>query len=266
LSRSSSARSRAEARAGFTLLEALLSLAIAAAILSGIAMVSAQALRNWNHGSGTIAAMEMLTSGLARLGADLSLALPVRPPGSENSKILFEGEEGKLMFVAATGFGAGNRGVELLTVEVVPDGEGIALVRKRGAIASLATLQTDPVVLLRGRATVRFAYRDDTGARTTVWSGKSKLPASVEVEILGASGTPIFPVAMVFPLPSRIAAECLEGEEESDFCDESDTGRENGNAGDDEDDDEDGRQGLLEPVPGRPVFAGRLEAEAGHGA
>jgi hypothetical protein len=56
-------------------------------------MVSAQILRNWSHGSSTIAAMEMLTSGLARLGTDLSLALPVRPPGSEDSKILFEGEE-----------------------------------------------------------------------------------------------------------------------------------------------------------------------------
>jgi general secretion pathway protein J len=266
LSRSSSARSRAEARAGFTLLEALLSLAIAAAILSGIAMVSAQVLRNWNHGSSTIAAMEMLTSGLARLGTDLSLALPVRPPGSENSKILFEGEERKIMFVAATGFGAGNRGVELLTVEVVPDGEGIALVRKRGAVASLATLQTDPVVLLRGRATVRFAYRDDEGVRTTVWAGKSKLPASVEVEILGASGMPIFPVAMVLPLPSRLAAECLEGEDEDegDFCDASETGSGGENAADD-DDDKDDRQGLLDVVPGRPAFAGHVDAEAARG-
>lgn len=265
MNRSSSAPPRAEARAGFTLLEAVVSLAIAAAILSGIAMVAAQALRNWDRGSGTIAAMEMLTSGLARLGTDLSLALPVRPPGSENSKILFQGEETKLMFVAATGFGAGNRGVELLTVEVVPDGEGNALVRKRGPIASLGTQQTDPVVLIRGRATPRFAYRDEAGVRTTVWAGKSTLPASVEVEIIGASGMPIFPVPTVFPLPSRVSAECLDSEEAEDneACETEDGGENKGTGGSD-DDQADGRQGLLDG-PRLPVFAAAVVGAA-HGS
>lgn len=261
--RSSSAPSPAEARAGFTLLEALVSLAIASVILSGIAMVAAQVLRNWDRGSTTIAAMEMLTTGLARLGTDLSLALPVRPPGSEDSKILFQGEETKLMFVAATGFGAGNRGVELLTVEVVPDGEGIALVRKRGTVASLGSMQTDPVVLLRGRATPRFAYRDEAGVRTPVWAGRSKLPASVEIEILGASGTPIFPVPAVLPLPSRLAPDCLteDDREDSDACEEAGDGKTSGTS-----DEDNGRQGLLEPAPGRSEFAARADAEAGHGS
>jgi hypothetical protein len=245
----------------------MVSLAIAAVILSGIAMVSAQLLRNWDRGSGTIAAMEMLTRGLARLGTDLSLALPVRPPGSEDGKVLFQGEATRMMFVAATGFGAGNRGLELVTVEVVPDGEGTALVRKRGPIAGLGTQQTDPVVLLRGRATPRFAYRDESGARSTVWAGKSELPASVEVEIIGASGNPIFPVATVLPLPSRVAAECLEGgdDEESEFCDGSE-----GNSRDSSDDDQDedaadeDRQGRLDTA--LPSLAFHAEGEVRGGS
>jgi prepilin-type N-terminal cleavage/methylation domain-containing protein len=201
LIRSSSAPSCSDARAGFTLIEALVSLAIAAVLLSGVAMVAAQALRNWNRGHTVIAAMEMLTTGLARLGADLSLSLPMRPPGSD---------EANMMFVAATGFGAGNRGVELLTVSVDPDPDGVAVTRKRGPVQSLATVLSDPVVLMRGRMKVSFAYVDAKGLKSPTWVDKDVLPSAVEVQILGASGNPIFAVPAVLTLPTRVAVECLE--------------------------------------------------------
>jgi prepilin-type N-terminal cleavage/methylation domain-containing protein len=210
LIRSSSAPSCSDARAGFTLIEALVSLAIAAVLLSGVAMVAAQALRNWNRGHTVIAAMEMLTTGLARLGADLSLSLPMRPPGSDEANLLFKGDETNMMFVAATGFGAGNRGVELLTVSVDPDPDGVAVTRKRGPVQSLATVLSDPVVLMRGRMKVSFAYVDAKGLKSPTWVDKDVLPSAVEVQILGASGNPIFAVPAVLTLPTRVAVECLE--------------------------------------------------------
>src|SRR5688500_3408724 len=103
-------------RAGFTLIETLAALAIAAAVFAVIAEFAGRTLRNWNYGDGVIASMEMITRGLGRLGTDLALALPMTPPGTDGSTVYFAGGPNRRVFVAATGFRIGDRAAALLNV------------------------------------------------------------------------------------------------------------------------------------------------------
>lgn len=204
-----SADRRPDPRAGFTLIETLAALAIAAAIFAVISEFAGRALRNWNRGDVTIAAMEMLTRGLGRLETDLSLALPMSVPGTDGSTVMFKGDATGLVFVAATGFGAGDRGLELISISILPDGDGITVVRQRGPAANPLPELRDPVVLLRGRMQIRFSYRDRNGQVASSWISRAELPSVVAVEVFGAAGNPIFPVPAMLRLPTNSSAECI---------------------------------------------------------
>lgn len=204
-----SADRRNNARAGFTLLETLVALAIAAAAFAVIVDFSMRTLRNWHRGDQAIAAMEMLTRGIGRLQADLAVSLPMSAPGSDGSTVLFKGDANNLVFVAATGFGSGNRGVELISVSALADRDGLALVRSRGPVANPQPELRDPVVLMRGRMQVRFSYRDGNGKVAPTWIEQPEMPAAVAVEIFGAEGNPVMPVAALLTVPQNYSVECF---------------------------------------------------------
>jgi type II secretory pathway component PulJ len=212
----SAGRPRPDARAGFALIEMLAGLTIAVAIVAVLAQFTSQALRNWNRGESTIAVMEMLTSGLGRLRTDLAAALPMRTPGTDNPSVIFAGDAQQLMFVAATGFGAGDRGLELISVTVTKEQEDTLVVRQRGQVATGPTPLRDPVVLLRGRMQVRFTYQDDLGQTLEIWSNRDRLPKAVAVNILNAAGTSVFPAPVVLKLPTTMAAACISGASSDD--------------------------------------------------
>lgn len=204
-----SADRRNNARAGFTLLETLVALAIAAAAFAVIVDFSMRTLRNWHRGDQAIAAMEMLTRSIGRLQTDLAVSLPIGAPGGDGSTVLFKGDANNLVFVAATGFGSGNRGVELISVSALADRDGVALVRSRGPLANPQPELRDPVVLMRGRMQVRFSYRDRNGKTTPTWVEQPELPAAVAIEIFGAEGNPVMPVAALLNLPQNYSVECF---------------------------------------------------------
>ena len=214
----SAGRPRADARAGFALLEMLAALTIAVAILALLAQFTSQSLRNWNRGESTIAIMEMLTSGLGRLKTDLALALPMHPPGSDSTSVMFAGSAGQLLFVAATGFGAGDRGVELISVTVTKDEDGIAVVRQRGPVTTGPAPLRDPVVLLRGRMQVRFSFRDDNGQTLASWVNRDGLPKTVAVDIFNNAGVSIFPVPVLMKLPANLGGACVASSEEGNVA------------------------------------------------
>jgi len=204
-----SAKRRSDA--GFTLIEALAALAIAGAIFAVIAEFAGRTLRNWNRGEATIAVMEMLTRGLGRMQTDLASAVPMTPPGTDGTTVYFAGDASNLRFVAATGFGAGNRGLELLNFTATPDNDDLLLVRRRGPVLNPPAPKRDPVVLMRGRIQVRFAYRDGEGKIFKTWASRPDLPAAVLVQVLGQDGAPVFPSAFVLPVPVSLGVDCLQG-------------------------------------------------------
>ena len=205
---------RADARAGFVLIEVLAALTIGVPILALVAQFTSQSLRNWNRGESTIAVMEMLTTGLGRLKTDLTHALPMHTPGSDSSSVMFSGTAGQLLFVAATGFGAGDRGLELISVTVTREEDGIAVVRQRGPVTTGPTPLRDPVILLRGRMQFQFAYRDANGQLQPNWSDREALPQAVVINLANNTGTSIFPVPVEMKLPANIVATCITGDDD----------------------------------------------------
>jgi len=82
-------------------------------------------------------------------------------------------------------------------------------VRERGPILNPASQLSDPVVLMRGRIQVRFAYRDAGGQTYDQWGNKPNLPSAVLVQVLAQDGAPVFPTAFVLPVPVNLGADCL---------------------------------------------------------
>jgi general secretion pathway protein J len=209
-----SVRRRSSAQAGFSLIEMLAALAIAGAIFAVISEFAGRLLLNWNRSESTISVMEMITRGLGRLGTDLSLALPMSPPGSDGSVAYFDGDPTHLIFVAATGFGVGDRGLELLNFSMVDNKDDFYLVRQRAPVASPPGEFKDPVMLMHGRMQVRFSYRDIDGTFVDSWTKRPNLPSAVGVQVIGASG-PIFPRPLVFPVPVNFSVDCLLPEDDT---------------------------------------------------
>jgi len=192
----------------------LAALAIAGAIFAVIAEFSGRLLINWNRSEATISVMEMLTRGLGRMGSDLALALPMSPPGSDGTITYFSGDPTHLTFVAATGFGVGDRGLELLNFSMTDNKDDFYLVRTRAPVSNPPSDFKDPVLLLHGRMQVRFAYRDGNGQFVDTWSKRPDLPTAVAVQVIGASGA-IFPRALVFPVPVNLSVDCLLPDDET---------------------------------------------------
>jgi general secretion pathway protein J len=199
------------ADAGFTLVEALAALAIAGVLLAVIAEFAGRTLSNWNRGQGTIATMEMITRGLARMETDLSAIVPMSPPGSDGTTTYFAGNASQMVFVSATGFATGNRGVELLHFSVDRDGDDTVVVRTRGLVLNPPPPFKDPVQIFRGRMKVRFYYRDSEGRIADAWNGRPDIPQAVLVDVKSANDTAVFASAFTVPIRVNFSADCLAG-------------------------------------------------------
>lgn len=180
---------------GFTLLEILAALAIAAAIIVGTTALLHDVVLNFDRGTRRVSEAERLLQAVDRLATDFASArfvLPSNPtgiPGSQGA-VLFTGDAANVTFVAAGGVAVGPQGEEMVKLSVETDGEVSRLVRRRAAwlephrqFPDLAP--QDPVVLLEGKVDISFAYGRTTPEGELTWSdswtGGSGLPRLVRV-------------------------------------------------------------------------------------
>src|SRR6516164_2781427 len=83
---------------GFTLIEALVALALTGLLLSALATLTAQWLPNWNRGFDRIQQTELIGISMQQIAADLAAAEFV-PANRASKKPLFEGSALSVSFV-----------------------------------------------------------------------------------------------------------------------------------------------------------------------
>jgi general secretion pathway protein J len=205
--------------AGFTLLEALVAMALMGIVMGALATVTAQWLPNWNRGLVRVQRNEQVAIALDRMVGDLSAAAFVSP-NREIKQPLFVGTEFGVTFVrSALGPNTGP-GLEIVRIAETADSQGRVLVRRRApfaplAIGNLALDQipfADPVVLLRAPLRVTFSYARTDGVWIPAWQAAVGLPAAVRFiardatseRVLAVSSATRVHVDMAAPEPEQV--------------------------------------------------------------
>jgi len=225
---------------GFTLLEALIALALMGIILGALATISSQWLPNWNRGIGRLQRQEHVALALERLSLDLAAAEFV-PLSGDGVAPYFEGRERSVTFVRSALSPNAKPGLEIVRIAEEPTAGGPVLVR-RGmpfkpavSIESLPGPFSDPVVLLRPPYRLAFAYAasphatptsadtarfGDVLARASVgavngpvwtqeWHQQAVLPRAVMFSLQENSSQGTLALATATLIHAQLAARCL---------------------------------------------------------
>lgn len=211
------------ATAGFTLLEALVAVALMGIIMGTLATVTAQWLPNWSRGLLRVQRNEQLATALDRLVLDLGAAEYVS--AREQGKWVFEGDEVSVSFVRSA-LGPNSRGgLEYVRFSELGDGAGRALVRMRAPFAPFAGDSTvlanrvafaDPVVLLRQPYRIVFGYAGADGVWKDSWRGS--LPRMIRLNVLDTLTQRLLPIStavyshvnLAAPTPDQTEAPPLQ--------------------------------------------------------
>jgi general secretion pathway protein J len=206
---------RADAEAGFTLIEVLVALTLMVGVLAALASLTSQWLPNWNRGFAHVQRAELLARGLERLIADLAAAEYVSANGKTRQP-LFDGNELSVRFVRPA-IGPNTRpGLEFVRIAMTPDRQGAALVRTRAPYTLLprdttigdVTNFADPVALMRSPYRVVFAYAGPDRVWKNTWRGEDDLPASVRVTVLDAASQTTLAVSTAVMMHIGTSAWC----------------------------------------------------------
>jgi len=175
---------------GFTLIEALVALALTGLVLSALGTITAQWLPNWNRGLDRIQQSELIGIAMQRIAADLAAAEYV-PPNRDARKPLFEGSALSVTFVrTALGPNAGV-GLDVVRIGETTDQGGLVTLRTRapfgplppGVSPSEQIYGSDPVVLLRPPLRLSFAYAGPDRVFRDSWHDADKLPAAIMLTV-----------------------------------------------------------------------------------
>jgi general secretion pathway protein J len=189
---------------GFTLIEALVALALTGLVLSALATLTAQWLPNWNRGIDRIQRSEVVGIAMQRIAADLAAAEYV-PPSGDKRRPLFDGSALSVTFVR-TALGP-NVGIGLDVVrigETVDQGQFIT-VRSRAPFAPLPSGASpseqihvsEPVVLLRSPLRLSLSYAGPDHVFRDSWHDMDKLPALIMLSVREAGSGRVLSVSTV---------------------------------------------------------------------
>jgi general secretion pathway protein J len=200
---------------GFTLIEAIVALALMGLVLSALVSITAQWLPNWNRGIGRLQRGEAIGIALQRIAEDLAAAEYVTA-NRDSRRPLFDGTELSVTFVR-TALGP-NAGPELDVVRLgeTTDHREFVTVRSRARFAPLPAGSSlseqlhfaDPVVLLRAPFRLSFAYAGADREWKSSWRRTDKLPAMVRLVVRDAASERVLSVSTIVPIHVQVPNDC----------------------------------------------------------
>ena len=206
---------RRASEGGFTLIEAIVALALMSLVLYALANITAQWLPNWNRGVGRVQRAEEIGIALQRIAADVAAAEYV-PANRDARRPLFDGSELSMTFVR-TAVGP-NSGVGLDIVhfgETKDRGEFVA-VRSRARFAPLPIGSSlseqvhfgDPVVLLHAPFRLSFAYAGSDRVWKNTWQDAGKLPALIRLTVRDAASERVLSLSTIASIHAQVPPDC----------------------------------------------------------
>jgi general secretion pathway protein J len=203
---------------GFTLLEALVAVALMGLLLATLATVTAQWMPRWKAGFDRVQRADLLGLGLDRIVADLAAAEFVSP-GGENARPLFEGTASSVIFVRSAIGPNASAGLEIVRLAETDDARGRVLVRALFPFVPVTAEAldadelefTNPIVLVRPPFHVSFAFSGPDRIWQETWHDAVQLPNAVRVTVRNAVTDQILPVSTATLLNVNAPAECARG-------------------------------------------------------
>jgi general secretion pathway protein J len=200
---------------GFTLIEAIVALALMGLVLSAIATITAQWLPNWKRGIDRIDRSEAVDIALRRIADDLAAAEYVS--ANRNSRRpLFDGTELSVTLVrTALGPNAGP-GLDVVRLGETMDRREFVTVRSRarfvplppGSSLSEQLHLADPVVLLRAPFRLSFAYAGADREWRSSWRGADRLPAMIRLVVRDSASERVLSMSTVVPIHAQTPSDC----------------------------------------------------------
>jgi len=202
--------------AGFTLFEALVSVALMSAIVAALGAVAGQWLPNWHRGFGRVQRLETLDVGLQRLAADLEAAEFVTPNSASRAPI-FLGAEKTVTFVRVANAPGTAPRLEFVKLAETVDERGFALVRSHAPFKLLDPNRpfeqqlyfADPVVLVRAPFRVSFAFAGADRLWQGSWRDPALLPSAARIQVRDVATDKVLAVSTATLLHVDLPAECV---------------------------------------------------------
>ena len=202
--------------AGFTLVEALVSVALMSAIVASLSAVTGQWLPNWHRGFGRVQRLELLDLGLQRLVSDLEAAEFVTPNNASKAPI-FLGDAKSVTIVRVANAPGTASHLEFVRLAETVDERGFALVRSQAPFKPLDPNQpidaqlyfADPVVLIRAPFRVSFAFAGADRLWRDAWRDPVLLPSAARIEVRDAATDQILAVSTAALLHVDVPAACV---------------------------------------------------------
>lgn len=215
----------AKARAGFTLVETLAALAIAAMVLMSLGTLIRQGVLFFDRGTRAVDVNEQLALAIDSLDHDFAAARFVVQRDATSAVVAFAAEPGsadgppKVTFITAGGRASGPQGEEVVSLSIEESDGATQLVRRRavwrGPRMHLDEARPrDAVILLKGPLSMSFHFakqgEDGRIAWQDHWKGETELPHSVRLAVHdNATGVDL--AGAEFPIRADAPPACTSG-------------------------------------------------------
>jgi general secretion pathway protein J len=207
---------RKRGAAGFTLFEALVSVALMGMIVTSLSLVTGQWLPNWRRSFGSTQQLEMLDVGLQRVIDDLEAAESVGANGASKSP-LFVGDAASVVLVRAAVGPDASPHLELIKLSETRDERGVVLMRTRAPFAPFASdrpIETqlrfsDPVALVRAPFLVSFAFAGPDRTWRDNWRDAVQLPNAIRIAVRDAASNQILALSTATLVHVDLSADCV---------------------------------------------------------